>query len=80
MEWNAAQGSPGAGARWRCRWRRGRLLSKRGREMSRLQDAELFAGGKQSPMKQEARLGVGMGAKEREVWGSPGGETSNRGE
>lgn len=30
-----------------------------GGEISRLQDAELFGGGKWSPMKQEARLEVG---------------------
>ena len=40
--------------------------SQEGREMSRLQDTELSGGGKWSPMKQEARLGVGMAAEERE--------------
>lgn len=37
-----------------------------GREVSRLQDTQLPGGRKWSPMKQEARLGVGMGAEERE--------------
>lgn len=49
-----------------CGVEEGLAAFQEGGEMSRLQDIQLPGGRKWSPMKQEARLGVGMGAKERE--------------
>lgn len=70
MKQNGTQGSLWAGVRWRCGWKRGCLPSRRGRERSRLQDQScLKKGGKWSPVKQEARLGMRMGTEERKRFG-----------